>query len=82
MHPSLRNTEWVNGDKERLIRILLEGMRGEIEVNGQIFNHVMPAQPQLNATQIADVLTFVRKSFGNDAPEITAEEVQQVMEGN
>jgi hypothetical protein len=57
-------------------------MRGEIEVNGQIFNHVMPAQPQLNATQIADVLTFVRKSFGNDAPEITVEEVQQVMEGN
>jgi mono/diheme cytochrome c family protein len=82
MHPSLRNTEWVNGDKERLIRILLEGMRGEIEVNGQIFNHVMPAQPQLNATQIADVLTFVRKSFGNDAPEITAEEVQQVMDGS
>jgi len=82
MHPSLRNTEWVNGDKERLIRILLEGMRGEIEVNGQIFNHVMPAQPQLNATEIADVLTFVRKSFGNDAPEITAEEVQLVMDGS
>ncbi len=82
MHPSLRNTEWVTGDKERLIRIVLEGMRGEIEVNGQIFNHVMPPVPQLNATQIADVLTFVRQSFGNDAPAITVEEVQKVIDGS
>jgi mono/diheme cytochrome c family protein len=42
----------------------------------------MPPVPQLDAAQIADVLTFVRKSFGNDAPEITAEEVQLVMDGS
>jgi glucose/arabinose dehydrogenase/mono/diheme cytochrome c family protein len=78
MHPSLRNSEWVNGDKERLIRIVLEGLEGEIEVNGETFKSVMAPLNHLTARQVADVLTFVRKSFGNDASEVTEEEVEQV----
>jgi mono/diheme cytochrome c family protein len=78
MHPPLKDSEWVTGDKERLIKIALEGMEGEIEVNGEIFNHVMPAPSQLDVSQIADVLTFIRQSFGNDASEVTVEEVQKV----
>lgn len=79
MHPPLRQTEWVTGDKERLIRIVSEGMEGEITVNGEIYNTIMPAQLHLKPQQIADVLTFVRKSYGNDASEITLEEVQKVL---
>jgi len=78
MHPSLRNSEWVNGDKERLIRIVLQGLEGEIEVHGETFNSVMAPLNHLTAAQVADVLTFIRKSFGNDAPEVTEEEVEQV----
>jgi len=66
MYPSLKSSEWVTGDKERLIRIALEGLEGEIEVNGEIFNHVMPAPTQLDVNQIADVLTFIRQSFDNE----------------
>jgi mono/diheme cytochrome c family protein len=80
MHPPLKGSDWVTGDKDRLIRIVLEGIEGEIEVNGEIYNHVMPAPTQLDATQIADVLTFIRKSFGNDASGVTVEEVQAVMD--
>ncbi|MFO7669856.1 MAG: PQQ-dependent sugar dehydrogenase [Bacteroidales bacterium] len=80
MHPPLRGNDWVNGDKERLIRIVLEGMKGEIEVNGEIYNHVMPPASHLDATQVADVLSFIRQSFGNDAPEVTVKEVQEVLD--
>lgn len=80
MHPSLHSNDWVTGDKERLIRIVLEGMKGEVEVNGEIFNSEMPPQPQLDAGQVAEVLTFVRSSFGNDASEITLGEVQELMD--
>jgi glucose/arabinose dehydrogenase/mono/diheme cytochrome c family protein len=79
MHPPLRDTEWVTGDTERLIRIVLEGMEGEIAVHGETYNTVMPPQRHLNPQQVADVLTFVRKSFGNDASEVTVEEVEKVL---
>jgi mono/diheme cytochrome c family protein len=79
MHPPLKGSEWVTGDKERLIRIVLEGVKGEIKVNGEIYNSVMPPVPQLDATQVADLLSFIRISFGNDASEITVEEVEKVM---
>ena len=78
MHPPLIQTDWVTGDKERLIKITLEGMSGKIEVNGEEYNSIMPPYSHLSDKQIADVLTYVRKSFGNDASAITVEEVQKV----
>ncbi len=78
MHPPLIQTDWVTGDKERLIKITLEGMSGKIEVNGEEYNSIMPPHSHLSDKQIADVLTYVRKSFGNDASAITIEEVQKV----
>lgn len=79
MHPPLRETEWVSGDKDRLIRIVTEGMEGEITVDGEIYNTIMPPQLHLKPQQVADVLTFVRMSFGNEASEVTVEEVEKVL---
>jgi mono/diheme cytochrome c family protein len=78
MHPPLIQTDWVTGDKERLIDITLNGMSGKIEVNGETYNSIMPPHSHLSDKQIADVLTYIRKSFGNDASEITVTEVQKV----
>ncbi|MGC9354655.1 MAG: c-type cytochrome [Mariniphaga sp.] len=78
MHPPLIETEWVNGDKERLIEITLNGLSGKIEVDGETYNSIMPPHSHLSDKQIADVLTYIRQSFGNNAGEITVEEVQKV----
>ncbi len=78
MHPPLIQTDWVNGDKERLIEITLNGMSGKIEVNGETYNSIMPPHSHLSDKQIADVLTYIRQSFGNNASEITVPEVQKV----
>ncbi|WP_372948357.1 c-type cytochrome [Mariniphaga sp.] len=78
MHPPLIQTDWVNGDKERLIELTLNGMSGKIEVNGETYNSIMPPHSHLNDKQIADVLTYIRQSFGNNASEVTVEEVQKV----
>lgn len=80
MHPPLRETDFVNGDKERLIRIVMEGLEGEIEVHGETYNSVMAPLNYLEPQQVADVLTFVRKSFGNNSSEVTLEEVEEVLE--
>ncbi|MFW5774353.1 MAG: c-type cytochrome [Tangfeifania sp.] len=78
MHPPLDETDWVTGDKERLIKLTLEGMSGKIKVKGEEYNSIMPPHSHLTNKQIADVLTYIRGSFGNNASEVTVEEVQEV----
>jgi mono/diheme cytochrome c family protein len=75
MYPTLQKTDWVNGDKSRLISLLLNGQQGEITVNGQVFRGVMPTHQYLTDEQIADVLTYVRSNFGNTAGKVLPEEV-------
>jgi glucose/arabinose dehydrogenase len=76
--PPLDNSEWVSGDKKRLIRVLLNGLEGTIEVKGKPYNSLMPSQSFLTDVQIAQVLTYLRQSFGNDAGEVSASEVSKL----
>jgi mono/diheme cytochrome c family protein len=56
----------------------LEGLKGEMEIQGEIYNSAMPPQAHLTDQQIADVLTFVRGSFGNNSGPITSDQVAQI----
>ena len=73
--PTLARTDWVTGDKNRLINVLLQGLEGSIEVNGKSYNNVMPQHAFLKDEEVADVLTYIRQHFGNKAGGIEAEEV-------
>ncbi len=76
LNPPLQRTPFVLGDKKRLINIVLKGFNGPVEINDETYSNPMPAQPQLTDKQIADVLTYVRSSFGNKASAVTVEEVK------
>lgn len=76
--PPLTGTEWAGGDKGRLIRLVLYGMQGPIEVKGSTYNNVMTPHGFLTDEQVAAVLTYVRSSFDNDADEVFADEVARV----
>jgi mono/diheme cytochrome c family protein len=78
MNPPLINTTYVLGDKERLIKIVLKGLNENIEIDGETFTNPMPALSILKDQQIADVLTYVRNSFGNKASAVSASEVKAV----
>jgi mono/diheme cytochrome c family protein len=78
MNPPLKQTKWVLGDKKKLIRILLDGLNEEIEVNDEKYSNVMPAFNTLSDQEIADVLTYVRNSFGNKASAVTPAEVKKL----
>jgi glucose/arabinose dehydrogenase/mono/diheme cytochrome c family protein len=76
-YPPLAKSDYLFEDRARAIRVIIEGLSGEIRVNGRRFAGAM--QPVLiNNEQIADVLTFVGNSWGNEWDPFTAEEVQQV----
>ena len=77
LNPPLNKTTWVLGDKTRLINVLLNGLQG-VDIDGEPYNNVMPAQDHLTDQQMADVLTFVRNSFGNKASAVTVGEVKAV----
>jgi quinoprotein glucose dehydrogenase len=72
--PPLAGSEWVNGPAENLIRIQLRGLQGPIKVKGQEYNFPggMAVLAYQTDDQIAAVLTYVRNSFGNSAPAVTA----------
>ena len=78
MNPPLVKTAQVLGDKAALVRIVLFGLTGEVEVSGDTYHNVMPPHPEMTDQEIADVLTYVRNSFGNKAKPVTAADVKTV----
>jgi len=76
--PPLAKSLWAQGDPDRMIKVVLHGLMGEIEVLGKEYNLVMPPQGAvLNDGQIAAILTHVR-SFGNGGGKVPVERVAAV----
>jgi len=73
--PPLAKSDFLNADHNRAIGILLNGRSGPITVNGKNFDSVMPAIA-LNDDQIANVLTYVLNSFGNNGGQVTPSQVK------
>jgi mono/diheme cytochrome c family protein len=78
MNPPLVGTTYVLGEKSRLIKIVLNGFNERVEIDGDIYNNPMPGLNILTDQEIANVLTYVRNSFGNKASAINASEVKKV----
>lgn len=79
LNPPLRGSSFVNGDPAPLAAIMLNGLRGPIEVNGQSFNGLMPMwKDVLTDPQIAAVLTYLRHAWGNEAAAIAATDIASV----
>ena len=63
--PPLEGSAWVAGPESRVIRIVLHGLRGTIEVRGKTYNQEMPGfGPILTDADIASLLSYVRRRFG------------------
>ena len=78
LNPPLIKTSWVTGEKTKLIKWVLLGSVEKVEIDGENYANNMPAQNYLTDQQVADVLTYVRSSFGNKASAITPAEVKTV----
>lgn len=78
LYPPLAGSEWLTGDAEIPIAIVLHGMQGEVTVKGQKYNNVMAPWSTLSDAQIAAILTYERSAWGNTASAVTAEQVAAV----
>ena len=85
MFPPVAASDWVAKPKaDRLIRMVLHGFMGPITINGKPFASPAPLMPPQGAAlsddQIANVLTYVRNSFGNQAGAVSPADVKAIRE--
>ncbi|MDF1798912.1 MAG: copper-containing nitrite reductase [Planctomycetota bacterium] len=73
--PPLAKSDYLMADKARSIQTVIKGLSGPIEVNGKAFDSVMPML-NLSDDDVANVLTYVRNSWGNQGDMVTVNEVQ------
>lgn len=76
--PPLAKSDFLMADKDRSIRFVVHGASGEIEVNGKKYNGIMAPMNYLPDDEIANVLTYVRNSWGNSGDPVTVDEVRRI----
>lgn len=82
--PPLVGSEWVIGGEghgdNHLVKLVLKGLQGPLQVKGENYNNAMPPWGQLSDEQIAGVLTYIRSEWGNAAPAISPDYVKSIRE--
>lgn len=86
--PPLNGSDWIQGDKERLLSVVLFGLTGPVKVSGKLYKvpevgTEMPgigANDQLSDDDIAQITSFIRNAWNNKAPAVKAEDVRKVRE--
>jgi mono/diheme cytochrome c family protein len=78
--PPLSGSEWVNAKgHNRLAHIPLAGLSGTLSVAGKDWNLPMAAMgAALPDADLANVLTYIRGSWGNKAGEVTADDIKAI----
>jgi nitrite reductase (NO-forming) len=78
--PPLAGSDFLKADRQRAIGIPLRGLTGTVVVNGKTYNSIMPPQA-FSDRQLADALTYVMNSWGNDYGTVSTEEVAKARGG-
>jgi nitrite reductase (NO-forming)/hydroxylamine reductase len=73
--PPLAGSDYLLSDPARAVHNVVNGLQGEVVINGAKFDSVMPAMTQLSDQQIADALTYAMNSWGNKDGFVTAAQV-------
>ncbi len=78
-YPPLMGSDWIAGNKDQLIKVILHGLQGEIKVNGKTFNGVMPAHGGfLDDHAIASIATYINKRFNKETNLVASAEVARL----
>ena len=80
--PPLAESEWVLGEPERIVKVVMHGLRGPIKVKGMTYSYDMPAAGFLTDEQIAGVLTYVRREWDHEASPVSVDLVKKIREEN
>ncbi|QKK02662.1 MAG: c-type cytochrome [Pseudomonadota bacterium] len=74
--PPLTGNSRIEKNPEYVIGNILTGLSGEIEVNGQTYNGVMPAMGYLSDTDVANIVSYVLTTWGNNGRDVVPQMVR------
>ena len=80
-YPPLDGSNWVTSDPGIITNIIIKGLKGEIVVKGETYGTsaaVNMAAVAISDREIANVVTYVRQAWGNNAEEIFEDEVASI----
>jgi mono/diheme cytochrome c family protein/glucose/arabinose dehydrogenase len=80
--PPLAESEWVLGEPDRIVKVVMHGLRGPIKVKGVTYSYDMPAAGFLSDEQIAGVLTYIRREWDHEASPVPVDLVKKIREEN
>ena len=80
--PPLAESEWVLGEPERIVKVVMHGLRGPIKVKGMTYSYDMPAAGFLTDEQIAGVLTYIRREWDHEASPVSVDLVKKIRAEN
>ena len=67
LYPPLAGSDYLMADLKEVACLIKNGKTGEITVNGIIYNQMMPANTNLTPIEIAEIITYISNSWGNEA---------------
>ena len=76
--PPLANSDYLMAEPDRAVEIVLNGLTGPVTVNDSAYNSVMPPMSQLNDDEIANILSYVLNTWGNEGDAISSVEVEAI----
>lgn len=80
LYPPLTDPDYLNEYRETLPCIIRHGMRGPLEISGQLYNETMPGIPELTDIDIAYILSYVTVRFGDSKEKFGIDEVKDALQ--
>lgn len=77
--PPLVDSDYMNADIGRTVRLIKYGIEGEMTVNGISYNQPMPANRQLTPPEIAQIATYIYNVWGDQKRRISSQEVREYL---
>lgn len=77
--PPLKDSDYFKASIHRSVWIMKYGQKGEITVNGKIYNQEMPASPRLTPLEISQISTYLYNIWGLEEGKITSSDVEKYL---
>lgn len=65
VYPPIHDSRFLKQDVKKLPCIIQNGLQGELDINGTVFNQVMPGTKSLTPDQIAELIQFMQKQWNH-----------------
>lgn len=66
LFPPLNQSDYMDTKLNAILCLIRNGVNGELEVNGVIYNQPMPGVPELTDLEVAEIATYIYNSWGHN----------------